>query len=333
MNIQLLVDKLNLGQILATPEKLLGGALHTMIKLETTKGTYAIKQLNPHITAKTHFKKAYELSEHIASKLTQSAIPAVNALSFEEQTVVQIDKDYCMVYPFVNGHLLDEASLNLDHAACVGALYSSIHAAAISLSDVDKAHYDYFENAHWDQLIRQSNNPELIELLPVILHWNQEYVSVIPELNKESVITHRDMHLQNILWDSGGQPHIIDWESAGFMNPMLEVIGYGLEWSGIILHQKVNIPFFRKLIETYCQNTSKEWITTPHQAFWGWLGHCVLAWTEFNIRRMIGDISTELAEITKGHEIIEQKMVPCLTFIMENERTLRTMIKSAFSTN
>lgn len=42
-----LCTTLKLGEILRTPEAISGGLLHRMFALETTKGKYAIKALNP----------------------------------------------------------------------------------------------------------------------------------------------------------------------------------------------------------------------------------------------------------------------------------------------
>lgn len=50
-------------------------------------------------------------------------------------------------------------------------------------------------------------------------------------------------------------------------------------------------------------------------AFYGWLGHCVLGWTEFNIRRAIGEVSV-------GKDIIENAMIPCIRYLSQNEKNI-----------
>ena len=149
MNIHPLIDKLKLGELKVQPELLNGGALHTLIKIETKKGAFAIKRLNPHITAKSHFKKAYERSEQIANAIAKNAIPAVNALSFNNEYVICVNKDHYLIYPYIDGHLLDETKVTLEHARAIGELYSSIHSANIQHTETDEAQYDYFDDAHW----------------------------------------------------------------------------------------------------------------------------------------------------------------------------------------
>ena len=327
MNFKPLVEQLKLGEINGNVVPLKGGALHSIFKVETSSGNYAIKQLNPHITVKENFKKAYELSEVIAEQMFKLHIPAVYSLSFKGSHVIQLEQEYFIIYPFIEGHLLDDKNLAANHAQHIGSVFALMHSADIKLSGLEQAPYDYFDDNYWESLIKKTKNPSLSKLLPSILSWNRAYAASIPELNNELVITHRDMHSQNVLWDPENQPHIVDWESAGLMNPMMEVIGYGLEWSGIILQHKVNTSFFETFITTYFQNLTRFWQTTPQQAFTGWLGHCVLAWTEFNIRRMLGEISLNDSEIAKGQEIIESKMIPCLNFIQKNECNLTLMVE------
>jgi Ser/Thr protein kinase RdoA (MazF antagonist) len=321
------VEQLELGEIIGNVVSLKGGALHSMFKVETSSGNYAIKQLNPHITVKENFQKAYELSEVIAERMFKLQIPAVYSLSFKGSHVIQLEQEYFIIYPFIESHLLNDKNLAANHAQHIGSIFALMHSADIKLSGLEQAHYDYFDDSYWEKLIKKTKNPSLSKLLPSILSWNRAYAASISDLNNELVITHRDMHSQNVLWDTENQPHIVDWESAGLMNPMMEVIGYGLEWGGIILKHKVNTSFFETFITTYFQNLTRFWQTTPQQAFTGWLGHCVLAWTEFNIRRMLGEISSNDSEIAKGQEIIESKMIPCLNFIQKNERNLTLMVE------
>jgi thiamine kinase-like enzyme len=326
LNINQLVEKLGIGDLIGKPIVLNGGALHTMWKVTTTLGNYAIKHLNPYITTKIDFKENFEQSEKIAYAFSRSQIPAVNSLPFDGRNIIEHNQNFFIVYPFISGCILDETNLTSSHYQIIGHLYSLIHNTNIQIPGVDTADYDCFSNEHWAMLINRSKRVNLRELLPTICRWNELYQSTIPELNKELVITHRDMHSQNILWDHSNDPHIIDWESAGMMNPMLEIIGYGLEWSGIILHQKVNAERFKTLKEAYTKNLISEWKTSAEQGFIGWLGHCVLAWTEFNLCRMLGDTTTDQLEINKGSEIINNKMIPCLNYIEQNESYLLEMI-------
>lgn len=185
MNIQIVVEQLKLGEITEC-KPLMGGALHSMFKLKTSTGTYAIKKINSHIAERKNFQQAYELSEKISAHMLQAQIPAVCSLTFDGMHIIQVEKEYFIIYPFVEGKLLDDKNLTLDHAQCIGSLYASMHRSWLTLSDIDKAHYDYFDDHHWDTLIRKTQQSSLIELLPSIFYWNQAYTESIPELNRGS---------------------------------------------------------------------------------------------------------------------------------------------------
>ena len=71
----------DLGQQVQPPERVHGGLLHIMWRLDTDKGSYAIKQLSKDIDLKNErVIKNYELSEKIASRFSALGIPAVPAI-------------------------------------------------------------------------------------------------------------------------------------------------------------------------------------------------------------------------------------------------------------
>ena len=66
---------------------------------------------------------------------------------------------------------------------------------------------------------------------PIIKTTYQQYESHIPTLRKNLVISHRDCHPKNMLWDSQGQYFLIDWESAGLINKTKDTIATAIYWS------------------------------------------------------------------------------------------------------
>ena len=322
MSINKLINFANLGELTHQPERLSGGALHKMIKLSTSEGEFAIKEINPHIAAKENFKGAYELAETIANNFKQANIPAISALKINNQYVTLLGKKAYLIYPYVNGRTLSEKEITIHHVSRVGKIFAEMHTSNFNLPGVDTSHYDLFSDDYWTQLIERCDCSKLDKLLPKILDWNNHYTASIPILNTELVVTHRDMHCKNVLWDKHGKPHIIDWESAGLMNPKLELIGYGLEWSGILLNHVINWPLFEALYGGYHEHCVEKLKTPVESAFWGWLGHCVLGWTAFNMQRMLGAISKSQREIKLGKKITYNVMIPCLDYIIKHEKSI-----------
>ena len=52
------------------------------------------------------------------------------------------------------------------------------------------------------------------------------------------------MHPWNVLW-SHKNPSIIDWESSNWINPVQEIVGYSLEWCGV-MSGKLNFSRFKE---------------------------------------------------------------------------------------
>jgi len=103
---------------------------------------------------------------------------------------------------------------------------------------------------------------------------------------------------------------------------MLEIVGYGLEWGGIISGTFVenNTKHILQAYKKYNRSVvSKEEI---EHTFYGWIGNCVMGWTEFNIRRMRGETSTDSDEIKIGKDIIQNKMNNCINYIAAHENEL-----------
>ncbi|CAM4239637.1 hypothetical protein [Bacillus manliponensis] len=75
-----LCQKSLLGELLNVPTPLSGGLLHRMYAIETTKGKYTIKLLNPQIMLRSTARQNYIHSEKIASFVSKkiSALPAKN---------------------------------------------------------------------------------------------------------------------------------------------------------------------------------------------------------------------------------------------------------------
>jgi hypothetical protein len=71
-----LCELMQLGELVGVPEPVSGGFLHKMYAIETTRGKYAIKALNPQIMLRPTAKQNYIKSERIAN-IVANHIPAL----------------------------------------------------------------------------------------------------------------------------------------------------------------------------------------------------------------------------------------------------------------
>lgn len=61
--------------------------------------------------------------------------------------------------------------------------------------------------------------------------YEKQVNAAMAVLSGNIVISHRDLDPKNVMWSSEGQPVIIDWEAAGWVNPAQELMEVALYWS------------------------------------------------------------------------------------------------------
>jgi hypothetical protein len=79
----------HLGEWITEPVKVSGGLLHTMYAVETTKGKYAVKALNPSIMKRPDALGNYIRSEQVA-RLVCKNVPALPAKTFEGNAIQKV---------------------------------------------------------------------------------------------------------------------------------------------------------------------------------------------------------------------------------------------------
>lgn len=95
-----LCDVFKLGIPISDPERIHGGLLHAMWRINTEKATYAIKQLSPNINLKNKaIIESYNLTEEIASRFSAQEIPAVYALSHNRNYLTIFEDTGFLIYP------------------------------------------------------------------------------------------------------------------------------------------------------------------------------------------------------------------------------------------
>lgn len=127
--------------------------------------------------------------------------------------------------------------------------------------------------------------------------------------------------IRNVLWDKHAKPHIIDWEAAGLVNPGLELIGFSLEWAGIMHAGRVALSLLRTFIKSYLAAGCTINPQSLETFFYGWLGNCLLGWLELNLRRTLQQISKQADEIILGKKIL-QELYPTFKYLQEQQDIL-----------
>lgn len=149
-----LCNSMKLGEIVGEPKSISGGLLHRMYAIETTQGKYAIKALNPRImlrpVAMQHFINSEQIS-NIASK----KIPAIPAKNFNGTFMQEIDKQFYLVFDWVDGKTLRPNEINSVHCEKIGAILADLHRTDFSELGIINHSSDNLDLIDWNYYLKK----------------------------------------------------------------------------------------------------------------------------------------------------------------------------------
>lgn len=82
MNIEKFCEKYRLGKVISIT-KILGGLMHKMFKVETDKGIYCVKVLNPEVMSRKEAYSNFIVSESVSNLAKKNGIPVSSALDID----------------------------------------------------------------------------------------------------------------------------------------------------------------------------------------------------------------------------------------------------------
>ncbi|MCK8059502.1 MULTISPECIES: aminoglycoside phosphotransferase family protein [unclassified Fusibacter] len=293
---------LGFGELLTEPERICGGLLHRMYRVETASATYAVKALNPQVMKRKPAMGHYLFSEKVTKLCLENGIKALPALVVAEKAMHEIGGQHYMVFDWFEGRAVNE--LNIDHRRCLvmGEELAKIHLLDMGdlASEYDSGKDDFCES-DWAAYALKSGghswHQAYLEQVEVLKLLQKRVNQAQKNLEKNQVVSHRDLDPKNVLWDKCQNPMLIDWEAAGLVNPTVELIEVALSWSmteddGFI---KEN---FQAVLEAYgrCGAKIKDDIEDAlYAACDGKLG-----WLEYSLRRALGIEASDKDEMELG---------------------------------
>lgn len=283
-----LCSVLQLGKLVAEPEAISGGLLHRMYAIETTQGRYAVKALNPQIMLRPMVMQHLINSEQIANNASKN-ISAVTAKIFNGTSVQEIDRQFYLVFDWVDGGSLKQNEINAVNCEKIGATLASIHMTDFSKLGIDNEFSGDVPVIDWNYYLNkgQENKTSWVNLM---LEMKEKLYELCAQANESArllasdmVISHRDLDSKNVMWNQG-DPIIIDWESAGYVNPMKELIETAVYWSE---DEKGDIDKvrFKAFIDGYKKKygaLQADWKAVLASGFLG-----KLEWLEYSLKRSL----------------------------------------------
>lgn len=290
MEIHEIINKLliecSLGECLSKPVRVTGGLLNRIYKVETANGIYAIKMLNPEVMKRSTAMNNHIVAEKVANIAKQNGVKCLPAKIINNKTIQECGGIYFLIFDWFDGKPISDEEISIDKCKSIAKELAKIH--SISFDEVKKECRAYYnlELVNWNLYVDKIENEELKELL-------KSNISLFEELDKKAVnsinliqdnlvISHKDLDLPNILWNEEDFI-IIDWESTGMVNPIMELIDTAWNWSGG--QNYFDIEKFKVFIEEYKSYIGelKDFniaIDADFKSKFGWL--------EYNLKRVCG---------------------------------------------
>ncbi len=302
-----LCEFLQIGKIVDEPRRISGGLLHRMYAIKTTKDKYAVKALNPQIMLRDEAMKNFINSEEIAN-VASNSVSALPAKRFNETFIHEIDNQFYLVFDWIDGKNLKSSGISIAHCEKIGSMLADIHMTDFSELMIVNNWSDNENITNWNHYLQMGKENNMIwvnlmsEVVDRLYEWSIQAKRSSKLLATEMVISHRDLDSKNVMW-SNDKPIIIDWEAAGYVNPMQELIETAIYWAenetGTINKEKI-LAF----IGGYKN------IHGPLKGNWrivlfnGFLGK--LSWLEYNLKRSLGIECVDKEEQSLGiNEVTE----------------------------
>lgn len=278
--------QLELGGLIAPPEALSGGFLHKMYSLETERGKYALKLLNPHIMKRDSAMANYRQAEELETKLEDSGIPILPALRFHGKKMQETEGKYYYLFEFFPGRALLWSEIEIRHCEKMGRTLARIHGIERRRERVriDEIHGDW---AGYLQKLSEQGHAlkELLQAnLEQILLWEKEGNAALSGLPEEVTICHNDMDSKNVLW-LDGEFRIIDLECLSWESPYLELYDLALNWAGYE-ECAIDQEKLKALVNAYGQGGGR--LPEDWECLYEAEKVAKLDWLEFNLRRALG---------------------------------------------
>ncbi|QHW30266.1 phosphotransferase [Paenibacillus rhizovicinus] len=285
-----LMQALQLGNIIGTPAAVSGGLMHKMYAVETTQGKYAVKALNPQIMLRPEALHNFIRAERIA-QLAAADVPALPAKVINGEFLHRTGDRCYLVFDWIDGVRLQPGEVEIEHCISIGGILAAIHRTDFSELAIPQHKGGQASPTDWNTYLRQGQKVHaewagrMLGIIDELYSWEDKATqSARRSADDQAVLSHGDLDPKNVMWRHNS-PVVIDWEAAGYVQPMLDLTETAIYWSEDE-EGDVDQPRFSALLKGYRNRGGvmhADWRSVLEQGFLGKLG-----WLAYNLRRSLG---------------------------------------------
>ena len=150
---------------------------------------------------------------------------------------LELNGQYIMAFDWIDGRVLRYEECTTEHCRSIGRVLSKLHHLDTDMVDVDAAAVLTVPENVWRGLVDRARQSlscwglPCESLLQDVMRWSHLYENAVGQLSHRQVFSHRDLDFKNVIWSDRNVPYLIDWESAGYVNPSEELMEVATSWS------------------------------------------------------------------------------------------------------
>lgn len=298
INIEKFCKKYGFGKVISIT-KIYGGLMHKMFKVETDKGIYCLKVLNPEVMSRKDAYGNFVVSESVSNLAKKDGIPVSSALNIDGNYLTKLDDMYYMVFDFVDGKTLKDEEITVEHCKKIGNVLAHIHSLDYKKIGLEPNIVEYKKLYDWESYISNPNFSKMSYKNAFLKNY-KKYSSLLKRVNerfngsnKNQTICHSDMVPKNVMWNNDN-PIIIDWECAGVANPEKELLEDALCWSGF-LSNNFSSEKFIAIFKEYFKHRNIENVDWYDVICGNLAGR--FSWLNYNLERSLGIVFNDKEEL------------------------------------
>lgn len=298
-----LMVQCRLGKMICPPAPVSGGLMHKMYRVETARGVYAVKHLNPEIMKREKARDDYKEAEMLEKILEKAKLPIVPAMVVRGQKMQQLEGQYFYIFHWQEGKITDGQKISSKECKMVGSILGQIHALAQQIRPAkapERSAIDWQGYAERATAEQNEIAPLLTENLPLLREAEEKLNLARAALPNFCCISNADMDPKNVMWHRG-KPKVIDLECLGWGNPVSDALQLALQWAGSVtgnLDMNRLTAFFDGYLAAY-DNGFRD-----YSGVFG-LAYTWVEWLEYNMQRALGQCA-DAAECSMGKTQVKE---------------------------
>ena len=241
--IKIIVDTLNLGSVLSSQ--------NLVYLVETDKKSYYIKQYSKDAIRNNKDLLIRKRQVAVAENLKENGVPAVLPLTFDNKYFIKYNKDYFLVFDYLNKQPITEQDLNIKSIKILANTLAIIHKLDIKCSlncQYKKVNIDFnkylkkYNKLDKDLYDIVKDNQLLLEELISSCNNN------ISKVKDHLCVSHNDYKLLNILWEKDYM-YLIDFDATAMSNPTVSFAEAAFALSR--QNNELNKEFYKEFVSSY----------------------------------------------------------------------------------